>query len=279
MKIVILTSRRRGLASRALPELCRTNGIEVAGVVFVERSAAVSKRMISRKLAKIRRIGLLGALNGYRMREWFKDRHARDLWNVCEELGISIRTTPSTNCETTRRLLRESGPDLALSLGNSYIAKSVFSIPKFGMVNVHMEMLPEFQGASSVIWPIFEGLRETGFAIHQIDDSIDTGAILYQRRYPIRFQSTLQETVVASLEEGREQVPAGLVSVCRNYQEALARAVRQPKGKAYTTPSLRQFLRIVRNHRRLCSSGSASDLGSPSTCRLAGARNQHNASQ
>ena|ERR1700730_1743036 len=50
---------------------------------------------------------------------------------------------------------------LGLSLGNGYISKRVFSIPKFGMINVHSERLPEYQNAQSVIWPIYN--RAQGF--------------------------------------------------------------------------------------------------------------------
>jgi len=250
-KVLILTSKTRGLASRSLPVLCRTDGVEVTGVILVEQGAAVSKRLLNRKLNKIRKIGLGGALNGYRMRDWFTDRQAPDLAAVCAELGVEMATTPTTNCDRTRELFRAAGADLALSLGNSFIAKSVFSIPRFGMVNVHMEVLPEFQGASSVIWPIYEGVSETGFTIHQVEDHIDTGEMLYQERYPIQFHPTLRETVNSSLEAGRRRVPEALALVCSDWDAVRERAVRQPRGKAYTTPSLRQYLRIVRNHRRM----------------------------
>ena len=58
--------------------------------------------------------------------------------------------------------------DLGLALGNGFIGPSIFTIPCFGMVNIHSEMLPEFRGAQSFIWPIYEGVGWMGFTIHQI---------------------------------------------------------------------------------------------------------------
>ena len=63
------------------------------------------------------------------------------------------------------------------------------------MVNIHTEILPDFKGASSIIWPIYKKIKTTGFTIHQIDKKIDNGKILYQERYAIDFYPTLEETV------------------------------------------------------------------------------------
>jgi methionyl-tRNA formyltransferase len=119
------------------------------------------------------------------------------------------------------------------------------------MINVHSEILPDFRGAQSIIWPIFEGRNETGFTIHQIDRHIDTGEILFQKRYPIVLCPTLSETVERTSEIIREEIPEALAWVCQNYEQLKEQAQPQGKGKSYTTPSFSEFRRMLRNHKAM----------------------------
>jgi methionyl-tRNA formyltransferase len=250
MRVVILTSKRRGIASRCLPALAANPRLTVAAVIWVRGERIDRKKALKRKLKKAWKIGLLGALNGVRMRKWYADLEAQDLESAAWSLGIPFIETPATNCDRTREAMREAQADLGLSLGNGYIAESVFTIPRLGMINSHGEVLPRFRGAQSVIWPIYEGCRETGFTFHQIDKRIDAGAILLQEKYPIVFYSTLRETVEKNIETARRLIPERLSFLCEHYEEIRQQAAPQPADRAYTTPSIREFLRMWINNRR-----------------------------
>ena len=250
MRLVILTSVRRGVASQCLPALRGHPALEVAAVILAHGQSPNRQSQRRRKWKKILRIGALGALNGIRMRAWFRDSDAEDIAAVSSRHGVPLLESDFVNCERTRELFREARADLGLSLGNGFIGRSVFSIPRLGMINIHQEILPRFQGAHSILWPIHEGLKETGFTIHQIDDHIDTGEILYQRVLPLEFRRRLEDTVRVNHRRVAELVPAAMAEVCAHY-EALRLAARpQMRGRSYTTPSFRQFLRMVRNNRR-----------------------------
>jgi methionyl-tRNA formyltransferase len=251
MRIIILTSSPRGIASRVLPELCKNRSIDIAGVVLAHGVSPDRKRNLKRKIQKVLKIGILGALNGIRMRAWYADNDTDDIHSLCQHFGIELTETPFINCDITREAFMKSNADLGLSLGNGYIAKSIFAIPRYGMINVHAEVLPDFQGAQSIIWPIYEKRKETGFTIHQIDSTIDTGAILFQERYPIEFAPVLKDTVGQNLNTARSKIPSASSYVCENYESLREEAILQTDGKSYTTPSIWQFLRIVRNHRAL----------------------------
>ena len=195
------------------------------------------------------RISPLGALNGLRIRSWFADPDAPDLRDVAATYGVNLVETPLTNCVETRQLLAEANADLGVSLGNSLIGPSVFSIPGYGMVNVHMELLPEVRGGRSVLWQIFSKSTHTGFTIHQVDRSLDTGEILYQERHAIRLWPTLAETVRETLAAMRDRIPDALRRVCEDYPTLKVKSIPQGTGKSYTTPTFRQFLVMLKNHR------------------------------
>lgn len=184
------------------------------------------------------------------MRPWFADPEAEDIVDVCQRYAVPVIETLKTNSEETRSALRDLDVDLALSLGNTYLGKKLFSIPRLGMINVHEEVLPAYQGAQSIIWPIHEGNRETGFTIHQVDEAIDTGRILYQQTFPIQFFPTLGETVANNLVTCRKMIPAAVTSVCENYEAIYSNSQTQPRGRTFTTPSFWQFLRMTRMNAR-----------------------------
>jgi methionyl-tRNA formyltransferase len=264
MKVLVLTSGRRGLASRCLPALVASRHVQVAGVVLAHGGSPNRRRAVMRRIRKTVAIGPLGALNGLRLRRWYADTATEDIVSLAQRHEVPLLETRFINSEPTRALFRSLGADLGLSLGNPYIAPSVFSIPQYGMVNVHGELLPEFQGAQGIIWPLYEGSTETGFTIHQIDARIDTGDILFQKRIPILLRPTLRETVEETLRLMRDQVPAALASVCENYENLRTQARPQGPGRSYTTPSFRQFSRMLRNHRALYArvAGLAGEPGS-----------------
>jgi methionyl-tRNA formyltransferase len=52
--------------------------------------------------------------------------------------------------------------------------------PKFGCINVHSSLLPKLRGAAPINWAIANGETETGVTIMQMDEGLDTGAMLLQ---------------------------------------------------------------------------------------------------
>ena len=258
MKVVVLTASRFGTASACLKSLQESEVFCLIGVVVANSMPPNPGHIFRRKLMKVLRIGPLGALNGIRMRGWYEGPPGPDLRNLCEQLGVPYFETDSTNSNETAELFRRLAPDLGLSLGNGYISPRIFRLPRFGMINVHGEMLPKYQNAQSVIWPIYCGETKTGLTIHQVDTKIDTGDILYQEEFPIIFCSRLKDTVRRSIEITRRQTPAAVRYVCENYERLTKTAKPQVNGRRYTTPSIWQFWRMVRNNKRLNEGGNSS---------------------
>ena len=252
MRVAILTSARHGLPGACLPLLAAAPGVEVVSVVHVLGHYKTRWARLRRDLRKTRRIGPLGVLTGLALRPlYLHPAGGADLYEVAARHGIPVRTSPRTNAPETVALLRECECDLAVSLGNSYIARRVFSVPRHGMLNLHGEVLPDFQGAASVMWQIYEGRAETGFTIHQVDEHIDTGPILYVERFPLTFADTFAETVRLNIQEINRRIPPALAAVVSDYARYRTQAVPQSGGRHYTTPRLGQYLRMLRQHRRL----------------------------
>jgi methionyl-tRNA formyltransferase len=248
MKLVVLTSFRFGIASTCLPVLAVSKKCQVSAVIVSRGKAPRLMRRLRQKAQKVVRIGLLGALNGVRMRAWYSGPTTADIVELCGSLGIPVFETDRTNSDETVGLMKSADADLGVSLGNSYIAERVFGVPKFGMINVHGERLPEYQNAQSVIWPIYNMESTTGLSIHQVERSVDAGRILYRDEFPIVFRARLEDTVRATMETTRQRTPAAVRYVCENYERLWSEATPQEIGHRFTTPTIRQFVQMSRNN-------------------------------
>ena len=68
------------------------------------------------------------------------------------------------------------------------------------MVNIHPSLLPAFPGAHAQRDAIDSGAKETGCTVHFVDEGVDTGAIIQQKKVPILPNDTL-ETLTARIKE------------------------------------------------------------------------------
>lgn len=256
MKVIILTTSVYGTTGHHLPVLYKCKNVEIAMVVVSEGRVLDKKKQYLRRIKKMTKIGLFGAINGIRMRKWYGEEmrkycHIENAESFCNTHSIPFCKVPNTNSEETQKIFREVGADIGLSLGNGYISARVFGIPKYGMLNIHHEILPQYQNAQSIIWQLYNGSSETGYTIHKIDKQIDTGEILLQEKIPISFRETLDDTVAFNYARLFDASGAGLVRIFNKFDEYFFNAQPQGHGTTYTTPSFRQFLKIKKQFERL----------------------------
>lgn len=58
------------------------------------------------------------------------------------------------------------------------IPESTLETPRYGMVNVHPSVLPEYRGATPIQTALIDGKTETGVSIIQMDSGVDSGDVL-----------------------------------------------------------------------------------------------------
>lgn len=77
-------------------------------------------------------------------------------------------------------------PDLiAVAAFGRILPPAILSLPSFGCINVHGSLLPKYRGAGPIQWAIINGETETGITTMQMDEGMDTGAMLLQEAIPI----------------------------------------------------------------------------------------------
>jgi methionyl-tRNA formyltransferase len=70
------------------------------------------------------------------------------------------------------------------------IPEAVLYLPKYGFINFHPGILPEYRGPDPMFWQIKNGVNETGITAYKIDKDLDTGPILHIEKEKINSEDT-----------------------------------------------------------------------------------------
>ena len=81
--------------------------------------------------------------------------------------------------------IKKFKPDFIIVVAFRMLPKVIWSIPNLGTINLHASLLPDYRGAAPINWALINGEKYTGVTTFFIDDKIDTGDILLQKRIKI----------------------------------------------------------------------------------------------
>lgn len=152
---------------------------------------------------------------------------------AAEELGLPIAQPRSARTGELRDALIDARAELAVVVAyGKILPRAVLEAPPRGCLNVHGSILPRYRGAAPVQWAVIHGEPETGVTIMQLDEGMDTGPTLLERRVAIEPEETAGELLArlapigaAALLEAIEGLAAGAL---RPAPQDHARATHAP---------------------------------------------------
>jgi methionyl-tRNA formyltransferase len=83
--------------------------------------------------------------------------------------------------------------DLFVVVAFRILPASVFGIPPKGTINLHASLLPKYRGAAPINWAIINGENETGVTTIFIQEKVDAGDLILQKRLAIGDEETAGE--------------------------------------------------------------------------------------
>lgn len=107
--------------------------------------------------------------------------------------------------------LRKFNADLMIVAAYGLILpKAVLSIPRYGCFNIHASLLPRWRGAAPIQHVILAGDKVTGITIMQMDEGLDTGAMLLKHEYALSTDETSQTLLDQLSKMGAEAIVEAL---------------------------------------------------------------------
>ena len=90
--------------------------------------------------------------------------------------------------------IKELNPDIICVVAyGKILPKEILQIPKYGCINVHASILPQYRGAAPIQWAVLNGDKQTGVTTMYMDVGMDTGDIILVEKTDIGEEETTGE--------------------------------------------------------------------------------------
>ena len=107
----------------------------------------------------------------------------RNLRKIAREYHFPIVACRDQNAASSVAQLKDWSPDLIIFTGGNILRKQLLNVPRLGVINMHLGLLPEIRGMSSPEWSLLKDVP-VGVTVHYIDSGIDTGPVLRRCEFP-----------------------------------------------------------------------------------------------
>ena len=131
--------------------------------------------------------------------------------------GIATAVAPEQ--EQVLAELKASGADLVVLAGYMRVlSPEVIGAYRDRIINIHPSLIPKYCGkgfyGKKVHKAVIEGgEKESGATVHYVDEGVDTGEIILQRKVPVLPEDTPETLAARVLEVEHEILAEGLVKV------------------------------------------------------------------
>lgn len=249
MRVVILTSSNNVSSQVILPALLEAKH-EVVGVV-VELPKKLGWRRKLRWLLKyfgpihtakrvlsapFRQLGNLfgrGTAKG--------EGETGTIAALASSLGLPGHFTTDHNSAENETLVSSMQPDVGIICGTGRIDRRIFSIPLHGCINFHSGLVPEYRGLETIFWALYnEEYDKVGVTIHFVDDTIDTGDVIFQERIPVSLEDTPETLYDKACKVGARLIAQALDELENRTLEHHPQTPNDPRAKFYRMPTWRQ---------------------------------------
>ncbi len=108
-----------------------------------------------------------------------------------EERKIPVVQPQSIKDKDFLKKIKSISPEFIIVVAyGKILPPEILEIPQKGCINLHASLLPRHRGAAPIQWAIIKGDRETGVTTMLMDEGLDTGPILLQKKEPILMDDT-----------------------------------------------------------------------------------------
>jgi hypothetical protein len=260
MKYILLTSEflGSGLAARslvdALPEhqllgVCvsaaRRNGAYIHGVIRRSGLRCAAYYLAVGYLYQYVQFGIARVLQ---MRG--RPRRPLTLAALTSQLRVPLIYVGDLRDPRVLSCAERLAPDLFVSvLFEQRLPASLLRVPRYGSVNVHPSLLPEFAGRAPAIMALAAGRETIGVTLHLMNEELDAGAILAQHTISVGERDTVLTAQVKLVRRGMEALPAVMRDLASGNMVSWPQDLM--KRSYFSEPDRRTMRELRRRGRRL----------------------------
>ena len=127
--------------------------------------------------------------------------------------------------------LQKTNASVGFIFGAPLLRSDIFSIPKYGCVNIHTGLVDHYRGVDSSLWAMHDNRPDLiGATLHYIDDSIDAGEIIETDIIDIDATDTLNTLFYKTCQVGFRLLSSNIGDIIT---DKVNKKVLNNRGKLY----------------------------------------------
>lgn len=193
MRLLILTQNEKSVLPQYIGKFLSDlpSEVEVVGAVIFPGSPFGKKESAISKVLKVYKIFGLGFFLFYGFQMAKSVLRNKSVKSELTKKNIPIlQIEGNINAEENLIKLKALHPDLLISLtANQIFKKKLIELAPHGCLNLHSALLPKNRGLFPTFWALKSGATETGVSVFYVDEGIDSGPILVQKKVPIKHRN------------------------------------------------------------------------------------------
>lgn len=125
-----------------------------------------------------------------------------------------IKVFQPENIKKEYQKIIDEKPDLIITCAyGQIIPKELLEYPQYGCINIHASLLPKLRGGAPIHKAIIEGFQETGITIMYMEEAMDSGDIISQRKVMIEKDDNLESLSLKLANVSKEFILEVLPSI------------------------------------------------------------------
>ena len=132
------------------------------------------------------------------------------------------------------RELQQLQPDIIVVVAFRILPREVYTIAKYGSFNLHASLLPKYRGAAPINWTIINGEKESGVTTFFLQDKVDTGNVILQKKVSIDESDTAGTLHDKLMEIGKSAV----LETVKIIEEGAVEVIEQDDSESSPAPKI-----------------------------------------
>ncbi len=202
MRIFITVMEEPLYIGKMIREIIKEFNDEIVGIALVSGSMIPAK---GNKIANWIAFALILGLDSikislklayYKLREFlsvFGIKNPQSIKYLSNKYNIDFFKFKKLQTAENLNTIKKLKPDIIINQTNAILKKEIINIPSIGIINRHAGLLPKYRGLFAPFWALKNREVKSGVSIHFVDEKIDNGEIIIQKKIHIkRFDSFLE---------------------------------------------------------------------------------------
>lgn len=164
-----------------------------------------------------------------------------ELSYYAQKRGLGAINITNPNAKSFLEILKEIEPDLIINQSQAILKKGILSIPKIGVLNRHNALLPKNRGRLTPFWVMLHGEEYTGVSIHFMNEDLDAGPIIVQKKYKVEPKDTFNTLVKKNYQIASKAMIEAIAALREGFDSFIENS--NDNASYNSTPRLRDALK------------------------------------